>query len=153
VRIAAPAGYDVTDPTRGDISMAGYTVVNLREVEDSAEKFGYAPKLQARFARGALGLEKTGLSLQKLRPGFRGPFAHTHGEQEEIYVIVGGSGRLKVGDEVVDVGQWDAVRVGPGVVRLFEAGDDGLELIAFGAPSAGGMGDTEMVKNDEFWPA
>jgi uncharacterized cupin superfamily protein len=133
--------------------MSGYTVVNLREVEDSAEKFGFAPNVSARFARGALGLEKTGLSLQSLVPGHRGPFAHTHSEQEEVYVILAGGGRVKVGDEISEVRQWDAVRVGPGVVRMFEAGDDGLELLAFGAPSSGGMGDVEMVKNEEFWPA
>jgi mannose-6-phosphate isomerase-like protein (cupin superfamily) len=132
--------------------VSGFTVVNIREVEDSAEKFGLAPNVSARFCRGALALEKTGLSLQKLAPGFRGPFAHTHGEQEEIYVIVAGHGRVKVGDEISDVREWDAVRVGPGVTRMFEAGDDGLELIAFGAPSAGGMGDAEMVDGSEFWP-
>jgi mannose-6-phosphate isomerase-like protein (cupin superfamily) len=133
-------------------AMAGFTVINLREVEDSAPKFGYTDH-SARFARGPLGLEKTGLSLQRLEPGLRGPFAHTHGEQEEIYVVVAGSGRMKGGDEVVELREWDAVRVGPGITRLFEAGDDGLEFIAFGAPSAGGMGDAEMVDGSEFWPA
>jgi mannose-6-phosphate isomerase-like protein (cupin superfamily) len=133
--------------------MTDFTVANLHEIEDSARKFNQPEEMSARFARGPLDLEKTGLSLQKLAPGFRGPFAHTHGEQEEIYVVVSGSGRIKVGDQVADVQQWDAIRVAPGVTRLFESGDDGLEFLAFGAPSAGGMGDTEMVDAGEFWPA
>jgi mannose-6-phosphate isomerase-like protein (cupin superfamily) len=132
--------------------MSGFTVVNLRELEDSAPKFGHTDHA-ARFARGALELEKTGLSLQKLPPGGRGPFAHTHADQEEIYVIVAGGGRVKAGDEIADVRQWDAIRVAPVVTRMFEAGDAGLEFVAFGAPSTGGMGDAELVDGSEFWPA
>jgi mannose-6-phosphate isomerase-like protein (cupin superfamily) len=112
-----------------------YTLVNLKEVEDQAPKFGLSPNLEARFARDPLGLERSGMSYQRLAPNFRGPFGHRHEQQEEIYVILAGSARLKVGDEVVELGPWDAVRVAHDAMRAFEAGPEGVELLAFGAPT------------------
>jgi uncharacterized cupin superfamily protein len=117
--------------------MSEYTIKNLREIEDMAPKFGFAPNLEARFAGKPLGLERSGLSYQRLAPGFRMPFGHRHEQQEEVYVLVSGSGRVKLDDEVVEVKQWDAVRVGKGTMRAFEAGPEGMELIAFGAPNTG----------------
>jgi mannose-6-phosphate isomerase-like protein (cupin superfamily) len=114
--------------------MAEYTVANLKsDVEDQAPKHGLAPNLEGRFARQDLELEQSGLSYQKLAPGFRVPFGHKHGQQEEIYVVVSGNGRAKLGDDVVEVKTWDAVRVPPGTWRAFEGGPDGIELLAFGA--------------------
>jgi mannose-6-phosphate isomerase-like protein (cupin superfamily) len=119
--------------------MAGWTRVNLKsDVEDSATKFGYAPDLEARFATGALGLEKSAVSYQRLAPGFRLPFGHSHEQQEELYVLLSGSGRLKLDEEFVEVGPLDAVRIPPEVTRGFEAGPEGAELLAFGAPNTGG---------------
>jgi uncharacterized cupin superfamily protein len=126
--------------------MAGHTLVNLREVEDQAPKFGFAPNLESRFARRALGLEKSGLTYFRLAPNFRIPFGHTHSEQEEIYVVVVGSARLKLDDEVLDLGAWDAVRIAASTWRNLEAGPGGAELLAFGAPSTNG-GDIEMAQN------
>jgi mannose-6-phosphate isomerase-like protein (cupin superfamily) len=118
--------------------VSGYTKLNLREdVENSAEKFGMGDVLEAHFARDDLEATRFALSLQMLKPNQRLPFGHRHEQQEEVYVVVGGSGRLKVGDEVLEVGRWDAVRVAPEVTRGVEAGPDGLELIAFGAPNTG----------------
>jgi mannose-6-phosphate isomerase-like protein (cupin superfamily) len=114
--------------------MTGHTIVNLKELEDSAQSFGLSPNLEARFAREPLGLEQSGLSYQRLAPNFRSPFGHAHGEQEELYVIVGGSGRVKLDDEIVELKRWDAVRVAPDTVRCFEGGPDGLEYLAYGAP-------------------
>lgn len=114
--------------------MSAYTLKNLKEVENSAPKFGFAPDLEARFASSALELERAGLSYQRLAPGFRIPFAHHHAEQEEIYVIVSGGGRMKLDDEVIELRQWDAIRVAADTTRNFEAGSEGAELIAFGAP-------------------
>ena len=112
-----------------------YTKVNLKEdVEDSAPGFGFAPDLEAHFASRDLALERGGLGYERLAPNFRVPFGHTHHEQEELYVVVSGSGRVKLDDEIVEFGQWDAIRVGPGVMRCFEAGPDGAEVLAFGAP-------------------
>jgi mannose-6-phosphate isomerase-like protein (cupin superfamily) len=128
--------------------MADYTVVNLREVEDLAPKGGLEDGLESRFARTALGLEKSGLSLYKVAPGFRLPFGHTHGEQEEVYLVVSGSARMKIGDEIVELGEWDAVRVPPSVPRGFEGGPDGAELLAFGAPNTENK-DAEM--DPAFW--
>jgi len=123
--------------------MGKYTIKNLKEVEDSAPKFGMAPAVEARFARTALGLEKSGLSYQRLAPNARMPFGHSHREQEEIYVVVGGGGRVSLDHDVVEVRRWDAVRVAPHTVRCFEAGPDGLELIAYGAPQTG-PGDADL---------
>ena len=123
--------------------MADYTVVNLKEVEDQAPKFGLSPQLEMRMARVALGLENSGISYQRIAPNFRLPFGHKHKSQEEIYVLVGGSLRIKLEDEVVDLKPFDAVRVSKDTMRGFEAGPEGAELIAIGAPNTGpGDGDT-----------
>ena len=114
--------------------MSDYTILNLREVEDVAPKFGMPEGMEARFPRRQLGADQVTLSLQRLAPGGRAPFGHHHTEQEELYVVVAGSGRVALDDEVREVRTWDVVRVPPAVVRNFEAGEDGLELIAIGAP-------------------
>jgi mannose-6-phosphate isomerase-like protein (cupin superfamily) len=118
--------------------VSGYTKRNLQEdVENSAEKFGMGDILEAHFARDDLDATQFGLSLQRLKPDQRLPFGHHHLQQEEVYVVVGGSGRLKLDDEIVDVRQWDAVRIAPEVTRGVEAGPDGLDIVAFGAPNTG----------------
>ncbi len=114
--------------------MTPYTLINIDDVEDSATQFGLSPSLEARFARRALGSSNLGVSRETLAPGFRVPFGHTHREQEEVYVVLRGSGRMKIGDDIVDLAQGDLVRVSPGVWRCTEAGDDGLEILAVGAP-------------------
>jgi mannose-6-phosphate isomerase-like protein (cupin superfamily) len=123
--------------------MAAYTVQNLREVEDQAPKFELTPNLEFRSARVPLELEHSGISYQRLAPNFRLPFGHTHKTQEEIYVIVSGSARIKVEDEVVDLKQWDAIRVHKDTRRALEGGPEGAEIIAVGAPSTG-PGDADM---------
>ena len=126
--------------------MAAYTVVNLKDVEDQAPRFGFAPNMEARFANRRLGLEKSGISYLRIAPDFRVPFGHKHREQEEIYVVIGGSGRVKVEDEILELGAWDALRVSPGTMRCFEAGPEGAEILAFGAPSGvSAENDAEMV--------
>jgi uncharacterized cupin superfamily protein len=131
--------------------VAGYTLLNLkRDVEDAGERFGYAPNMEARFARKALGLEQSGLSYFKLAPGFRVPFGHLHTEQEEIYLLLSGSARVKLGDEVLDLQPMDAVRIPASTMRGFEAGPEGAEILAFGAPDTDNK-DIEM--DQEFWPS
>ena len=116
--------------------MSDYTLVNLTtDVEDMAPKFGLAPNLESHFARVPLGLQRSGLSHFRVAPDFRLPFGHTHSEQEEVYVVLSGSARLKVGDDVLELGPLDALRVAPGVMHGLEAGPDGAELLAFGAPN------------------
>lgn len=127
--------------------MTGYAIRNLQEIEDSAVKFGLSPQLETHFARKDLGAETLGLSLQRLAPNMRQPFGHRHEFQEEVYVILSGGGRVSLGEEVLDVRPWDAVRVAPGTIRAFEAGPEGLELLAFGAHTD--SGDVESVEG--FW--
>jgi mannose-6-phosphate isomerase-like protein (cupin superfamily) len=123
-----------------------HTRINLADVEDAAPANGFGHRWEARVARAALEAEHTGVTHFRLRPGKRSPFAHRHAEAEEVYVILSGSGRVKLGDEVADVRALDAIRVAPEVVRAFEAGPDGLELIAFGPHRDG---DGEQV--DDPW--
>jgi quercetin dioxygenase-like cupin family protein len=115
--------------------MPDHTVLNLKQVEDSAEKFGYAPDMESRFARGSLELENSGVSYFRFAPGYRVPFGHVHTEQEEIYLVLSGAARVKLDDEVIELGEWDAVRIAPGTWRGVEAGSEGAEMLAFGAPN------------------
>ena len=132
--------------------MAEYTIANLKsDVDDQAPSFGLSPNLEARFARGALELESCGISYQKLAPDFRVPFGHRHSKQEEIYVVVAGSGRLKLGEDVVEVKQWDAVRVAPGTWRGFEAGPEGVELLAYGARCGMSTDDSDVDMEQGWW--
>jgi mannose-6-phosphate isomerase-like protein (cupin superfamily) len=125
--------------------MSDYTKLNLkRDVEDMAPKFDLSPGLESRFARTPLALEKSGVSYYKIAPDFRTPFGHRHSEQEEVYIVIGGSARLKLDDEVLELAQWDAVRIPGPVMRCLEGGPDGAEVIAFGAPSNENK-DAEMV--------
>jgi quercetin dioxygenase-like cupin family protein len=129
--------------------MAGYTKVNLKDdVEDQGPNFGYEGKIEARMARVPLELEHSGVSYLRLAPDFRIPWGHTHKTQEEIYVLVGGSLRAKLDDEIVELRLFDAVRVHKNTVRGFEAGPDGAEMIAIGPPHTG-PGDAQTV--DGWW--
>jgi mannose-6-phosphate isomerase-like protein (cupin superfamily) len=122
-----------------------YTLRNLREdVDDAAQRFG-VEGLEARFARGALELQECGLTYFRVGPGVRPPWGHTHSEQEEVYLLVSGSGRVKLDDEVIDLKAWDAIRIPAGVMRAFEGGEDGAEIVAFGAPNTENK-DIEMVQ-------
>jgi uncharacterized cupin superfamily protein len=122
----------------------GYTKENLRDVENQAPKFGMPAELEARFARRAIGGETLGLSLLTLAPSFRMPFGHWHAEQEEVYVVLRGSARVKVEDEIVELAAWDAIRFDKNTMRAVEAGPDGVEYLAFGAGDD--PTDAEMVQ-------
>jgi mannose-6-phosphate isomerase-like protein (cupin superfamily) len=123
--------------------MSEYTHLNLKDVEDQAPKFGLSPDMEFRMARVPLEMENAGVSYLRVAPNYRIPFGHHHKNQEEVYLVVSGSGRVKVGDEVRDLEQWDAVRVHKDTMRGFEASEDGLEMIAIGAPNTG-PGDADM---------
>ena len=120
-----------------------YTRKKLTEVEDSAPKFGLGGVGEARFARDDLGAEDTGVSYLRIRAGQRQPFGHRHDEAEEVYVVISGSGRVKVDDTILDIAALDAIRVSPGVTRAFEAGTEDLQLLACGPHCAG---DGEVIQ-------
>lgn len=129
--------------------MAGYTKVNLKEdVDDQAPNFGLEGKLEARMARVPLEMEQSGISYLRLAPSYRLPFGHTHKTQEEVYVLISGSARAKLGDDVVELKPFDALRVHKDTPRGFEAGPDGAEMIAVGAPHTG-PGDAQTV--NDWW--
>jgi len=123
-----------------------FTQKNLREVKDSAIEFGVSENQEARFPQGDLKAENTGLAYFVFRPGKRSAFGHRHQEAEEIYVVLSGSGRLRLDDEIVELEPMDAVRVAAKVTRAFEADDEGLEILAFGRRHEG---DGEIVP--DFW--
>ena len=124
--------------------MAGYTKLNLKQdVEDQAPKFDMSPQLEFRVARDPLETENAAISYLRVAPNFRMPFGHTHSEQEEVYVLVGGSARIKLDDEVLELRPFDAVRIHRETMRNLEGGPDGAEFILYGAPNAG-PGDAQM---------
>ena len=132
--------------------MDGYAKVNLkRDPEDAAAKFGMSPNLEFRLGRTELGAQESAISYLRIAPGFRVPFGHTHERQEEVYLVVGGSGRIKLDDDIVDVKQWDAVRVAAGTWRGFEAGPEGIELIAYGARCGMGPDDNDTDMEQGWW--
>jgi uncharacterized cupin superfamily protein len=122
-----------------------YTQINLAEVEDVAPANGFADRWQARVARTALGARQTGVTHFRLLAGKRSPFSHRHASAEEIYVVLSGSGSLKLDDEITEVRPLDAIRVAPEVARAFQAGGEGLEFLAFGPHHPG---DGEPVDDD-----
>ena len=123
-----------------------YTIKTLTESEDMAPKFGLASMGESRFASEDLATEETGVAHYRLLPGKRQPFGHRHEQAEEVYVVLSGAGRVKLDDEIAQIGRLDAIRVAPPVIRCFEAGPDGLELLAFGPRREG---DGELVQ--EWW--
>lgn len=124
----------------------GHSKTNLRDVQDMAVEHGLSTTQEARFPGKDLGAEQTGLNYIVVKPGQREAFAHKHRTAEEIYVVLSGSGRVKLDEALVDLAPLDAVRVGPGVTRAFEAGADGLEVLVFGPHVES---DGEIVK--DFW--
>ena len=145
-RYSAPAAERLSSALRS--ATVSYAKKNLREVEDSALEHGLSRTQEARFPRADLGAEQTGVNYLIVKPGQREAFAHRHRDAEEIYVVLAGSGRVKLDDDMVDLTQLDAVRVSPGTARSFEAGPDGLEVLIFGPRVEG---DGEMIP--DFWSA
>ena len=129
-----------------------FTLTNIKQdVEDIGSVFDGAPDLEFRAATTALGLERSGLTYQRVPPGYRFPYGHTHETQEEVYVVVRGGGRMKLDNEIVELRQWDAVRVPPGVWRGYEAGPDGLEILVIGAPNLGANPRDDVEGRRDWW--
>jgi mannose-6-phosphate isomerase-like protein (cupin superfamily) len=127
--------------------MSRFATVNLLDVEDSMGD--QAPGIEGRFGRKHLDSRDLGVSHFRYGANLRSPSGHSHREQEEAYVVVAGSGRMLLDDEVLELRQWDVVRVAPEVVRAFEAGPGGLDVIAVGGPKPeGGDG----VLGTAAWP-
>jgi quercetin dioxygenase-like cupin family protein len=130
-----------------ETAVSRFSTVNLLDVEDSVGD--RAPGIEGRFARKHLDSRDLGVSHFRYAPNLRSPVAHSHREQEEAYIVVAGSGRILLDDEVRDLLQWDVVRVSPEVVRAFEAGPDGLDVIAVGGPKPA---DGDGVVGTATWP-
>jgi uncharacterized cupin superfamily protein len=126
--------------------MSEYTKVNLKDCDDVAA--GRGVDVEGRMGRSKLGSEHLGVSYFRYGPNYHSTMGHHHAVQEEAYVVVGGSGRARLGDEIIELGQWDVLRVAPAVIRAFEAGPQGLELVAVGSDRPE-EGDGSMVH--DFW--
>ena len=125
--------------------MSAYTIMNFNDIETPNPN----PDRDAKFARSHIGSEHLGVSYFKYGPVFHATGGHSHREQEEVYIVVSGSGRVKLDGEIHEIKQWDVVRVSAPVVRAFESGPEGMELIIAGADRPeGGDG----VRADDFWP-
>jgi quercetin dioxygenase-like cupin family protein len=123
-----------------------WTKKNFDELRDVSPEH---VQIQWRFARDALGSPELGVSRFTYEPGARMPWGHRHREQEEAYVVIGGSGRAKLDDEIIELRVSDVLRVAPQVIRSFEAGPEGLDIICIGGRKPEG-GDTERF--EDFWP-
>jgi mannose-6-phosphate isomerase-like protein (cupin superfamily) len=129
-----------------------YTLKNLKQdLEELGSNFDGSPDLEFRMATKALGLEQSGLTYQRVPPGYRFPYGHTHKKQEEVYVVVRGGGRMKVDEEIVELREWDAVRVPPGAWRGYEAGPEGLEILVIGAPNLGENQREDVEGKRDWW--
>lgn len=127
--------------------MSRFAIVNLLDVEDSVGD--RAPGIEGRFGRKHLDSRDLGVSLFRYAPNLRSPMAHSHREQEEAYVVVSGSGRVLLDDDLRELRQWDVLRVAPDVVRAFEAGPDGLDIVAIGGPKPE---EGDGVMGNANWP-
>jgi hypothetical protein len=128
--------------------MADYTVLKVSEVDDQAPNFGLEGKMEARFMRVGLGCENCGVTYLRIAPNFRIPFGHRHKVQEEVYMLVSGSARIKVEEDVHELEPWTAVRLSKDATRGLEAGPDGAEFVLIGAPNTG-PGDA--VTEQDWW--
>jgi quercetin dioxygenase-like cupin family protein len=116
-----------------------YAIKNFEDIEPSG-----ANGVDGRFSRKFLDSTELGVSRWRYEPG-RQVAGHRHEVQEEVYTVINGSGRMKLDDEIIEIKQWDVIRVAPRVARGFEAGPDGLEIIAAGGSKPEG-GDGELVE-------
>lgn len=112
--------------------MGDYTKVNVDAIEDVASQVGAQDRQEARFAAGALGMTETGLAIHRMKPGRRQGFGHRHENAEEVCMVLDGSGRVRLDDDMVELDKGDILRIGATVARRFEAGPDGMEFIVFG---------------------
>jgi mannose-6-phosphate isomerase-like protein (cupin superfamily) len=110
----------------------GYGKINFGDVKDMLPEYGMADVGEARYLRDDVGAQQLGMSLYRLNPGQRGGFGHRHGEVEEMYVVLAGSGRAKLDDEILALQELDVVRVAPRCMRDFEGGPEGMTLLATG---------------------
>lgn len=123
-----------------------HATTNLDTAENVAPDFGMGEMGEARFVRKALGAERIGLADYRVKPGKRPGFGHRHRASEEIYVVLAGSGRFKLDDEIVGVAAKDVVYCPPAVMREWEAGPDGLHMLAFG-----GHAENDNEGDKDFW--
>jgi quercetin dioxygenase-like cupin family protein len=134
--------------------MANVTKVHLvDDLKDLAETAGFGDQLETRFARAALGSKEGALGFQRIKPGQRQPFGHKQKEQEELHVVIAGSGRVKVDHDILELRTLDALRIAPDAIRQFEAGPDGMDLLIFGSPAGDPtkVGGGDAVTYTKFW--
>lgn len=123
-----------------------YTHKKITEAKDSAPDMGFGEHGEMRFAAKDFDAEDTGFTYHRSNPNTHGALGHRHEKAEEVYFVISGSGRAKLGDDIIEIERLDTIRVSPEVWRGFSAGPDGLEILAFGPHHEG---DGEL--DPEFW--
>lgn len=130
--------------------MSDYTITRIEDVDDV---LGDYPG-EMRFLTDALGNEQVAITHRRMprHTGGKGGYGHRHRTQEEIYLVVSGELEFKLGDDVVVVGPWTAVRVPPDTVRSVwnEAAED-AHLVIVSTRIDDPRADAESVP--DFWPA
>ncbi len=90
----------------------------------------------------ALQLTSCEISCNQLPAGAAIPFIHFHKQNEEIYLITGGSGTFYLDGELVEVKQGDCLRIDPPCERCIKAGPAGLSYFCIQAQSGSLQGFT-----------
>ena len=115
--------------------MTNFTIINLKDLEDMAPKHGHSDMMQSRFASKDLELKESGLGYQILSANAKLPFKHKHKMQEEVFLILSGTGKMILDQETIKVKPLDVIRVGADVVRSLKADNKELAFVIFGAPA------------------
>jgi mannose-6-phosphate isomerase-like protein (cupin superfamily) len=131
--------------------MADYQIVSLEDVDDW---LGDYPG-EMRGITYAIGAEQVALTYRRMpqHTGSKGSYGHLHKTQEELYFVISGALQFKLGDEIVDVGKGQAVRIPPSTVRgVWNDEPEDAELIIVSRRIGDDPGgDVETVP--DFWPA
>lgn len=112
--------------------MTNITIKKFEEMDryegeyDSGQKFIYAGK--------SMGVSAWGMNVIEMPPNWTDYPDHNHAEdgQEEVYVVLAGSGYVQAGDERLPIGAGMMVRVSAEQNRKLIPGDDGMTVLALG---------------------
>jgi mannose-6-phosphate isomerase-like protein (cupin superfamily) len=130
--------------------LSEYQVVAVGDVEDW---LGDYPG-EMRGITSAIGAEQVAITYRRMpqHTGSKGSYGHRHKTQEEIYFVISGKLQFKLGDEVIELGKHQAIRVPPQTWRgVWNDEPDDAELIIVSAKIDDPRADGEFT-DDDFWP-
>ena len=139
--------FDCRSRRKGE--MSEYQVVKLEDVEDW---LGDYPG-EMRGITYAIGAEQVAITYRRMpqHTGSKGSYGHRHKTQEEIYFVVAGRLQFKLGEDVIELGEHEAIRVPPQTWRgIWNDEPDDAELIIVSTRVDDPSGDGETL--EDFWP-